>query len=137
MSQENVEAVRAALTRYRVPMDPGDVDALVEAFDPQGEAVDPPDLPGATTHRGHDAIRRAVESLPRFWVDWRMEADEVASVGNDRVFAHGRAFGRGRASGVEVVRPFQLVAVLKDGRLMQVRYFESRNEALEAAGLRE
>jgi ketosteroid isomerase-like protein len=44
---------------------------------------------------------------------------------------------RGRASGVEVERPFALVWTLRGGKVARVVWFLSRAEALEALGLSE
>jgi hypothetical protein len=44
---------------------------------------------------------------------------------------------RGRASGVEVERPFALPWTLREGKVVQVVWCLTREEALEAAGLRE
>ena len=133
MSRENV----TLLMHLQDSLNRGDVAAFVEAFDPEGEVVDPPDMPGATSHRGHEGIRRFAESFTKFWAEWRTEAEEVTAVGDNRVFAQGQALGRGRASGVEVVRPFYVVANVENGRFVEVRFYGNRAEALEAAGLSE
>jgi ketosteroid isomerase-like protein len=44
---------------------------------------------------------------------------------------------RGRASGVEVERPFALLWTLREGKVIRVVWFLDRAEALEAAGLSE
>ena len=44
---------------------------------------------------------------------------------------------RGRASGVEVERPFALLWTLRDGKVIRVVWYLTREEALEGAGLGE
>jgi hypothetical protein len=55
----------------------------------------------------------------------------------DRVFVWQRTIGRGVASGVDVVWEGAYVWTLREGKIIRVQIFFGRDEALEAAGLRE
>ena len=132
MSQEDVDVVR----QLGEALNCGDVDACVESFARDAELHEPADVPGAQAHCGHDEIRRFFEGLARFWSEFRIEPVDLRDV-RDRVLVHGRVVGRGRASGLEVGREFHLVATLRDRRILEMRYYTRKAEALEAVGLRE
>jgi ketosteroid isomerase-like protein len=87
------------------------------------------------TYRGHDGVRR-------FWHQWfdawgRVEfAYERFFDAGDRVvvFLRMRAFGR--ASGIEaVVDDYAQVWALRDGRVVRMRFYADRDEAVVAAGI--
>ena len=81
--------------------------------------------------------------MERFFRDWlgpwegpTVELIEVIDAGHC-VFTVMRWRARGQASGAEVQREFFGTYELRDGRIVGFRQGETRNEALEAAGLRE
>ena len=55
----------------------------------------------------------------------------------DAVLIHTRYAGRGRASGVPVSLEAFTVIVLRNGKTVSLRDYETKAEALEAAGLSE
>jgi ketosteroid isomerase-like protein len=65
-----------------------------------------------------------------------LEVEELIDVG-DQVVAVTRERAVGRASGVPVVSMAVSVWTLADGKVIQVQVFDDRQQALEAAGLRE
>ena len=88
---------------------------------------------------------RGREAVGRWFGDWLSTFDRDASfdvkearelpTGAILIVAEHRA--RGRASGVEVHGTVVWVYRLRDGKIIRVEGFPSREEALEAAGLRE
>ena len=70
---------------------------------------------------------------PRFWI---REVEELIDAG-DEVVAVIREREVGRASGVPVETTHLAVWTLADGKVVQMQMFDDRQQALEAAGLRE
>ena len=70
------------------------------------------------------------------WASQRFEEEELIAVGEDRVLASFRFVSVGR-DGIETVAHFANITTLCDGRVTHMRVFQSKDEALEAAGLRE
>jgi ketosteroid isomerase-like protein len=62
--------------------------------------------------------------------------EELIDAG-DRVVSVGTTRGRGRASGADVVWKHAGVWTIRDGKIVRVVWFNAREEALEAVGLRE
>jgi ketosteroid isomerase-like protein len=71
--------------------------------------------------------------------DWNVHNDirEIAELGDDGVFLVVDVRGRGRGSGVDVEGTFAWLYRLREGNITRMDGYLSREEALEAAGLRE
>ena len=132
MSQENVEVVKAAYAC----LNRGDFDAGLALMHPEAEWVEDPLVPGAKTRRGLGEIRRYVESMPRFWESLRVEPERFVDRG-DEVLVLGRLTAHTRRGGPEIERTFDQMVTLRDGKIISIRWFSARQEALEAAGLSE
>ncbi len=70
------------------------------------------------------------------WDDYKIETSDCIDAG-DAVVLVFRQAGTGRGSGVRIERDFFGVFELKDSKVVRFRLFESREQALEAAGLSE
>jgi len=135
MSRENVETFQRAARAYNE----GDLDAVLEAFDPEVEwhAVFQVMLGGAATVcRGHEEVRAYFQELAEDFVELRLTMDEFRNLG-ERLVVVGRFGGRGRASGAEIHSPIVLVADFKAGRIFRMRDYLDTGKGLEAAGLTE
>ena len=137
MSQENVEVVRQVIEANRS----GDPDATlklaVALSDPKVEFRSVlADVEGAT-YRGHDGIGRYFNDMTESWQEWHNEAGEVLEIAPDTVFTEVQFRAIGKDSGVTVEGHNAVVFVLSEGKVMRVHSYQSRDEALEAAGLSE
>jgi ketosteroid isomerase-like protein len=133
MSQENVEVVAAMITAFNG----GDLDALSEYLTDDLDyraAEGAPDDPGPI--RGKEAMRTYVEDWLDTFDDFRGEIIELIDAGDD-VIAVMRLTGRAKLSGVETDLVFATIYTVRDGRIARGREHWTREEALEAAGLRE
>ena len=65
-----------------------------------------------------------------------MEVEELTDLG-EHVLARVHEYGRGAGSGVEVDRQLFQLFQLRDQKIVRLRMFEDRHDALEAAGLTE
>ena len=134
MSQEDVDLIRpayAALSR-------GDVDAVLQACDPDIVCQLPEGGLNTGTLHGHQALRAFLEGYIESFEAFRMEPEEIIDAG-DRVLVFLRVLGRGRGSGIDVeVRPAHLWT-LRDGKAVRIETFPEglKGAALEAAGLSE
>ena len=132
MSQENAEALRAAIDAYNARS----VEGLMAVFDPEIEFM--PLLTGLTNtpYRGESGVRdwlAAIEEDFEFFVN---RCDRVEDHG-EYALAVGHGEGRGRVSGAEIHQPWVQLARFRDGRVVWWQTFRTRGEALEAVGLRE
>ena len=132
MSQENVEIARRGYEAFARR----DLDAVFELFDPEIEAHDPPEMPDAAIHRGHDAVRRDWEQTYELFEDFTIEVEETLDGGGD-VVVFLRYRGRGSESGAEVEAFMAHVWTVRNGKAICLRQFLDRAQALEAAGLSE
>ena len=69
--------------------------------------------------------------------DLKVEPLEVIDAGQDQAVAVVRFGGRAKLSGVEADLTFAALYTVRDGKVARGREYWTREEALEAAGLRE
>jgi ketosteroid isomerase-like protein len=136
MSRENVEIVRrvyeAAARR--------DAPTVLSLYDPEVE-LDASALglrgdAGALFFHGHEGLRALFREWHEAWERLEYSYEELIETG-EQVISVVTRHARGRASGVEVERPFALLWSLREGKVIRVVWFLDRAEALKAAGLSE
>jgi ketosteroid isomerase-like protein len=133
MSRENVEIVRGIWEADRRR----DLDAVRAAYAADVEWEDNTGLWGDWgTARGPDGIEAAWRRWYEAFEDVRFEWGEVADAGDDVIVTY-RTYGRGRGSGVVVDQAITLLWTLRAGRVVHIRAYPDRANALKAAGLRE
>ena len=128
MSQENVEVVREVWDAYSR----GDYDRIAGFHDPHIVVVT---LEEGALY-GNDAVLANYESWNEAWEGAETSPEEVIGHG-DRVFVAARFHARGRASGVEVETRLYEVYTVRDGKVLRIDEYATRDEALEAARLSE
>jgi ketosteroid isomerase-like protein len=130
MSQENVEAIRAAFENLEPTSEP-----LLETLDPEIEVYDH-DIPDAGVYRGREGYLQWVADWSEAWESFNMEPLRWIDAG-DRVVLVLQMTAKGKGSGVEVKRRDAMVWTVRDGRTVRLDYFNNEPQALEAAGLSE
>jgi ketosteroid isomerase-like protein len=91
--------------------------------------------PNPGTYEGKEAVGRWFgDWLGAFGRDYRFEIQEARDLG-DVVFIYATHGGTGRASGVEVHGDSGYLYKVRDGKVARVEFYETRDEALEAAGV--
>lgn len=91
----------------------------------------------------HGPIHGKAEMRAYFqdWIDtfdeFKVEPLEVIDAGQDQVIAVLRNSGRAKLSGVETDLTFAVVNTIRDGKIVRGREYWTKEQALEAAGLRE
>ena len=134
MSQENVEFVRRGIDAYNR----GDLDGLLENWAPDA-VVDWSRSRGfdAGVFRGHDAIRAHWQRLLESFDEVRVEiVDPIEEVEDGLLVVENLGYLRGR-DGIEVQTRSALLVTIRDGKTASFTLYQTKQEALEAAGLSE
>ena len=131
MSQENVEIVRRAYAAFNRG-DPEGLDGVISAdcvmdwSQSQG--------PEKGVYHGLDGAARWIAAIREAFEEFELAPSEYIGSG-DRIVVPTRVTGRGRGSGVAVDASGTTLWEIRDGRVDRFVLYQSREEALEAAGL--
>jgi ketosteroid isomerase-like protein len=136
MSAENVELVRrvySAVSRR----DNATVLALYHP-DVEWDFSRSPigDVTSRDVYRGHAGLRRWWREWGEAWEVIEDSCEDLIDAG-DQVISVVTTRGRGRASGAEVEYHQAGVWTIREGKVVHVAWLPSREEALDAVGLRE
>jgi ketosteroid isomerase-like protein len=138
MSQENVEIVRRAYESFnRWAAHPEDPLAEVESlFHPEIAFHTYPNAPEAGVYRGRDAVTAYNQRLFEQFESVRIELDEVLAAG-DRVVVVSRQHAVPKGGHVATVVQVVELWTIRDGLLAERQTLPTREDALEALGLRD
>jgi len=134
MSQENVEIVRRSTAAYNRR----DLDGWLEDWAPDA-VVDWSNARvfDAGVYRGHREIRAFAEEFLGTWDEVRIEiVDGPVEVRDGLLIAENVAYVRGR-DGIEVQARSAWLITIRDGEQTSLTLYQTKQEALEAAGLSE
>jgi ketosteroid isomerase-like protein len=138
MSQENVEVVRRlfdAVARR-------DSETVLSLYDPDVEWDGSRHrwsevIGGPPRWRGHDGLRRWAREYYESWESLEDTIEDVIDAGEDVVVIVSTR-GRGRTSGIAVEwLHHAAVWSVRDGRIVRVVWFPTREEALESVAVPE
>ena len=133
MSRENVEVAKELAARFIA----GDRESWRTRF---AEDVvwdtSATTMPAAGVYRGHEGVEQFFAEWLGPWTDPLMELLEVIDAGDSVVIAF-RWTAWGRNSGVQTQREWFGVEEFREGLVVRWRQYDTRTEALEAAGLSE
>ena len=134
MSQENVEIVR----RVFDSINRGDVDGALDAAADDFEmdwlnSIGP--LKGV--YRGRREVVKAWRSFLDAWDSLNWDPEEIIDVDQSRVIAVNHVRMRGRDSGVNVDAVGAQLWTIGGGKVRSMKLYQSKAEALKAAGLQE
>jgi ketosteroid isomerase-like protein len=136
MSQENVEIVRRAyeaLNRGDVDGALADVHPDVDADWSQSRSADGGMIEGVI--RGREALRARIQDGFDHWqVSW--DQQELLEVSDDRVLSVASVRFRGR-DGIELGDRGAQLWTFAGGKVVHLRFFPSKERALESLGLAE
>jgi ketosteroid isomerase-like protein len=94
------------------------------------------DAAARRTYRGVDGLRQAWLDWLQPWESYQFQIERVIDAG-ERVVVLSRDRGRHRDMDVEVESPVAAIWAVRRGRVSRAEFYASREQALEAAGLRE
>ena len=128
MSQGNVEIVRAAFEAWMR----GDLDAMLANADPDIEWYVLPDAPDPGPHRGRTVVLERM-AVWRDMLALKAEVFEYIDAG-EYVIMPLRMRGRPPGSDADVVLDEVYVSKFLDGKIVEVREYRTKADALEAVG---
>ena len=134
MSEENVEIVR----RNTDALNRGDFDGFMEDWAPDA-VVDWSNArgPDAGVYRGHGEVRAFAQRFFEAFEEIRIELlDDPVEVKDGLVLAENVTYFRGR-EGIEVEARSAWLVTFRDGEQTSLTLYQTKQEALEAAGLSE
>jgi uncharacterized protein len=131
MSQENVEIVRRGYEHFNRTgeVDLSDLDPEI-LYDVSRRTFDP------LVYHGHEGVQEFVALLREQWASMRLEPQEFVDAG-DKVVVSLRLVGVGKESGVETTANTAHLLTFRDGKIVRQTVFQTMDDALKAAGLRE
>jgi ketosteroid isomerase-like protein len=130
MSQENVEIVRRSFEAQGTS-------AFFDFLDPHVVWINHAFTPEIRTYLGHEGVLEWFTAWRAQFRELRYEAAEVLDAGGDQVLVVTRVSATGVASGIPVESEFSTLFTLMNGKIVRAQGFQTRREALEAAGLSE
>jgi ketosteroid isomerase-like protein len=134
VSQENIEFVRRGTDAFNRR----DIDGMLENWAPDA-VLDWSNARSfdAGVYRGHDEIRAFAQQFLETWDQVRLEIiDGPVEVEDDVLITENLAHLRGR-DGIEVEARSAWLITIRDGKQTSLTLYQTKQEALEAAGLRE
>jgi ketosteroid isomerase-like protein len=133
MSRENVEIVKQAADAFNAR----DLATWATFFDPAFEFVDHMGAVAEESGSSFETIRRQAEGWLETFPDFRAQITDLIDAG-DRVISFTHWQGTGAASGLPYNQHAAEIATIRDGKFVHWELgFESKEAALEAAGLSE
>jgi ketosteroid isomerase-like protein len=134
MSQENVEIVRACIEAFQS----GNIEMALDALDPEIEwHATVGGIDEGRIYRGREEVVEGFVDYFAVWERMEMRADKFIDAGGENVVVFHHEVAKGRESGVVVETDTGTVQTVRGGKIVRVRSYMDRNQALEAAGLRE
>ena len=134
MSQENVDLVRRGTDAYNRR----DVERLLEDWAPDA-VLDWSNARSfdAGVYRGHDEIRAFVQRFLAAWDEVRIEiVDGPVEIEEGLLLTENVTYLRGRDA-IEVQARSAWLTTIRDGEQTSLTLYQTKQDALEAAGLRE
>jgi ketosteroid isomerase-like protein len=132
MSRENVEIVR----RWIEAFNRGGLEEAIRFLDPEIEWTTTSAYLEAGTYQGHEGVRHFVRNAAAAWEDLRIEPEKLIGAG-DQVVVPLRIKVRGKQSRSQSVFKLTVLASLQGGKIVRIRDYTNKADALEAVGLRE
>jgi ketosteroid isomerase-like protein len=128
VSQANVALMKRFYERYLATGElPSDMlDERIEVHDH--------DTPDQGAYRGHAGVERWLGDWGDAWAEWSFEPEEFIDAG-DAVIVVIRMHAKGMDSGIELDRQDALVYRFRDDKIVRADYYNSKEQALEAAGV--
>lgn len=125
-----MELVQAAMGHFVATGEPpwDAIDEEIEVYDH--------DIMDAGEYRGHEGLGRWLEDWAAAWSKYTMEPEDFVDAG-ERVVVFIVQKTTGHGSGIALERHDAMVFGVREGKIVRVDYYNSREQALQAAGLAE
>jgi ketosteroid isomerase-like protein len=138
MSEEtaSLAAETIALQVAYAAFNRNDFAAFGQIFDPQIEWIEPVDFPGGGTYRGRDVVLAHLTNARESWAEGSCKPQRMIVAG-DRIIQFIEVHVRLKHETEWREGQVTEVYTFRDGKLIQVRIFGDRRQALEWAGVKE
>ena len=132
---EQAQAIVALRGAYAA-FNRGDIDAAVKPFDPQIEWSEPAEFPGGGAYHGRDEVKKYLAQSRAPWAEGSSEPEQLIPSGNRIVvLVHARFRAKGSNEWTDV--RLADVYTIRDGKIVEMRAFSNRQEALRWAGAKD
>ena len=125
--------VTAQLRAAYAAFNRGDFDAAVASLGPKIEWSEPVEFPGGGTYHGRDEVKRYLMQSRAGWAEGSSQPERFIATGNRIVVLVYAHFRPKNSNHWQQVRLADVYSVRK-GRIMQMRAFADRQQALSWAG---
>jgi ketosteroid isomerase-like protein len=132
MSQENVETSERVWAMFMA----GEIESVLAFIDQRAEIHEVPEVPGARVFHGPEGWRKQIEGFAEAFTDLRYERLEALDYG-ETVIAVIHATGVATSSGIPGEVTYAQAETWRNGKIVLLRYFMSKEAALKAVGLSE
>jgi ketosteroid isomerase-like protein len=133
MSERNVDLHRRFIDAFNAR----DMEAMISCCDPGIEYHSQFAAADGAVYHGHDGIRRWHRDLEEVWgAEIRAEPEAYFDLGQHTSVSY-MFHGRGQRSGAKVAMPGTQVARWREGRMVYVRGYTQRDDALHDLGVSE
>jgi ketosteroid isomerase-like protein len=133
MPRQNVELLRHVVDAYNAR----DIEAFISHCDPGVELLAPFATLGGAAYHGHDGLRSWHRDVDEAWgQEIRVEPEAFFDLG-DEVLIFYVLHARGKHSGVPVAMPLAVVSRWREGRIVYLRAYAHREDALSDVGVAE
>ena len=124
-----------ALREAYAALNRNDIPAMVKAFDPQIEWIEPADYPGGGTYRGRAKVEAHLSQARSTWAEGTCEPERLI-VAADKivVFIHVRVRRKQHVEWVD--GRHAAVYTFRNGKAIEQRIFDDTQQALEWAGVK-
>jgi len=110
--------------------DENSTQAVVDAYAPDVEIIEPPSLPHGGVHRGRDAWRVMRQRIEELW-DQRFELLDLWEIPEDDVIVLSASMEwTAKATGRSACSPFVSVITFRDGLISRVEIFHHDTKAI-------
>lgn len=132
MSEENVEVVRRSTQAFIA----GDAETALALVDPEVEwHATVGGIDEGSVARGHTEVVEAFVDYFETWERLEFRAERYIDAGEEDVVVFWHEVAKGRESGAVVETDTGTIQTVRDGKIVRVRSYMDRAEALRVAGL--
>jgi ketosteroid isomerase-like protein len=128
--QRNVDLTRRGFDAYNA----GDYEAVVELLHPDVELHADHELLNRGSFTGHDGFMQWSAEWLEAWDEFRVEANELETIGDHYVLVDAHQVATGAGSGIAVEMDIFWAFETEGGKLRRMHLYATRERALEAIG---
>jgi ketosteroid isomerase-like protein len=128
IQRQNGELTRRGFDAYNT----GDYEAVVELLHADVELHADHELLNSGSYEGPEGFMQWSAQWLEAWEDFRVDADSIATFGDNWVLVDSHQVARGAGSGIPVEMDVFWALEAVDGKLSRMYLFASRDRALEA-----